>query len=184
MEQNVTERMRQVKRRFFAMRNGITADHLRRSGMGYRIIFGLNLPQIAEIAADFSPDDELADALWANSTTRESRLMAPMLYDHADIIIDKALAMASQTAEIEEADVLCHRLLRHLPFAHSLPSMLLADNTGRALTRYAGLRLITFLAATGDKAAYLHLARAEASSGNPATSRLAAMIADDLSLAL
>ena len=42
--------MQTVKRHFFALRNGVIADALRRAGSPFRIIFGLNLPQIAEIA--------------------------------------------------------------------------------------------------------------------------------------
>ena len=44
--------MQIIKRRFFAMRNGIIADTLRKAGLDYRMIFGLNLPQITDIAAD------------------------------------------------------------------------------------------------------------------------------------
>ena len=42
--------MQIIKRRFFAMRNGIIADTLRKAGLDYRMIFGLNLPQITDIA--------------------------------------------------------------------------------------------------------------------------------------
>lgn len=44
--------MQTVKRRFFAMRNGALAEQMRSRGLTYRINFGLNLPQIKEIAAD------------------------------------------------------------------------------------------------------------------------------------
>lgn len=57
-------RLQHVKRRFFAMRNGVIADTYRRAGSPFRIIFGLNLPQITEIAAEFAPDSELAAELW------------------------------------------------------------------------------------------------------------------------
>ena len=41
-----------IKRRFFAMRNGIVADTIRKAGFDYRMIFGLNLPQLKDIAAE------------------------------------------------------------------------------------------------------------------------------------
>lgn len=59
-------KMQRLKRRFFAMRNGITADALRRVGQPFRVIFGLNMPQLREIAGEFGPDEELARELWAN----------------------------------------------------------------------------------------------------------------------
>ena len=36
----------EIKRRFFAMRNGIVADTIRKAGLQDKMIFGLNLPQI------------------------------------------------------------------------------------------------------------------------------------------
>lgn len=73
-------RMQLIKRRFYAMRNGIIADTLRKAGLGYKIIFGLNLPQITEIASGLTADADLAEELWADRRTRESMLLAPMLY--------------------------------------------------------------------------------------------------------
>ena len=82
--------MQTVKRRFFAMRNGVIADTLRSAGLPYKIIFGLNLPQIVEIAGDVPHKRELAEALWANNTTRESMLMAPMLIDPSSFSMEDA----------------------------------------------------------------------------------------------
>ena len=45
--------MQTLKRRFFAMRNGLLADQMRRAGSNFRIIFGLNIIQLNEIAADY-----------------------------------------------------------------------------------------------------------------------------------
>ena len=72
--------MQTVKRHFFALRNGIVADTYRKAGSNFRIIFGLNLPQIVEIAKQTPRSTALADALWHNTTTRESMLLAPMIY--------------------------------------------------------------------------------------------------------
>ncbi|MDE6370251.1 MAG: hypothetical protein K2K92_02035, partial [Duncaniella sp.] len=69
-----------IKRRFFAMRNGVIADTLRKAGLPYRIIFGLNLPQIAEIAEETGADEALARQLWADTGTRESMMLAPMIF--------------------------------------------------------------------------------------------------------
>ena len=52
-----------VKRRFFALRNGIIADTLRRAGDPHTIIFGLTLPQLREVAEATGKDDALAALL-------------------------------------------------------------------------------------------------------------------------
>ncbi len=43
--------MQAVKRRLYAMRNGALAAQMRNAGLHYRINFGLNIPQLKEIAA-------------------------------------------------------------------------------------------------------------------------------------
>ncbi len=132
--------MQRIKRRFFAMRNGALAEQLRRAGAPYRIIFGLNLPQIAEIAAEFTPSADLAERLWANRTTRESMLIAPMLYPTAAMQPITAMRWALTADTPEVVDVLCHRLLRRLDFCFDL-----ADELWQAplsINRYAALRLM------------------------------------------
>jgi len=131
--------MQTVKRHFFAMRNGVIADVLRRGGSPFRIIFGLNLPQLVDIAAASHHSKELSIRLWENSSTRESMLLAPMLMPRGDFSFDEALKWASEVPAFEVADILCHRLLRHLPFAEQLTRKLIAAED--EMTRYTGVRL-------------------------------------------
>ena len=78
-----------IKRRFFAMRNGIIADTIRKSGAPYRMIFGLNLPQIDEISRETGKNKELAEKLHADTSTRESQLLAPMLMPEEEMTPEK-----------------------------------------------------------------------------------------------
>lgn len=132
--------MQLVKRRLFAMRNGALADNMRRAGAPYRIIFGVNLPQLVEIANDFQPSEQLAEQLWANTTTRESLLLAPMLYPIDSLDYDTALRWGRSVVSPEVADILCHRLLRKKDFADELADELVASE--EPLSRYCGLRLM------------------------------------------
>lgn len=131
--------MQQIKRRFFAMRNGALAEQMRRQGAPYQIIFGLNLPQLTEISRDVEPSADLAERLWANTTTRESLLLAPMVYPKDEMTLSVALQWATSCPTAEVADILCHRLLRQLPFANEIVDAL-AD-AERNLDRYVSLRL-------------------------------------------
>ncbi len=155
--------MQAVKRRFFAMRNGDLAAQMARGGISYRINFGLNLPQISDIAQaaltgtlpdnSHKPDDEerrtLARLLWDNTTTRESRLTAPMLLTPDDLDNESASEMLRGVMTTEEADVLCHRLLRHYPGAEEIAHRILADSGVTDLRRYAALRLLLNLLISG-----------------------------------
>lgn len=132
--------MQSVKRRFFAMRNGVIADTLRRGGSKFRIIFGLNLPQIIEIAREIGPDARLAAMLWDNSSTRESRLLAPMLMTPTDFTLTQAIGLCHDITDIEEADIFCHRFLRHHPEAAAIAERLSCEQ--EPMMRYVALRLM------------------------------------------
>lgn len=131
--------MQRVKRHFFAMRNGVIADRLRSAGSPFRIIFGLNLPQLMEAAAMFGPDAELAMRLWNNTSTRESMLLAPMLLDPGQVTMEQVKSMVPSIPAMEVADILCHRLLRKLPFASELAADMVTSAS--EMERYTGFRL-------------------------------------------
>lgn len=129
--------LREVKQRFFALRNGLLADMMRKQCADpHKLIFGLNLPQIKAIAAEAGADKALAAELWADADCRESRLLAPMLMPAEE----SSLALLSQLRTVEEADVACHSLLRRCPGAAD--TAMEALGSPEPLTRYAALRLL------------------------------------------
>lgn len=131
--------MQNVKQRFFAMRNGVVADALRKGGSPYRIIFGLNLPQLKEIAGVFGYNTELAAELWGNDSTRESRLLAPMLVNPETVSKGMVMSWINTIGDgPEEIDILCHSLLRKTSFVHELVDELRDSDTTKQ--RYLALR--------------------------------------------
>lgn len=136
--------MQTVKRRMYAMRNGVIADVLRKGGSPFRVIFGLNLPQLVEIADSIGKDAAMARCLWTNTATRESMLLAPMLMPVGEMGIEEAVEWGRQVPVPEVADILCHRLLRHQPYALELAKTLMADTS--PLAHYTGVRLMLNIA--------------------------------------
>ena len=120
--------MQEIKKQFMAYRNGIVADTLRSAGMNcYSVIFGLNLPQLSAIARQITEThdkdafENLADALWADKTVRESRLLGLDLYgSRRDMPREMAERLMSEILTREEGEVMCLRLLRNLPYARHL----------------------------------------------------------------
>lgn len=188
--------MQAVKRRFFAMRNGDLAAQMTAGGIGYKINFGLNLPQIGDIAAalrngtldgaDHRPDaTELAQTarlLWANTTTRESLLLAPMLIEPDTLPAAEATAMLAACPTTEVADVLCLKLLKHHPDAEAIATDLYGRADAGTLGRYGALRLIMNLLAMNrcDLTTARKMAEAETARNEPLTSRLARQILDEV----
>lgn len=170
---------RELKQRFFMMRNGSTGEQMRRAGLHYSINFGLNLPQIVEIARDFPCDADLARSLWGNVSTRESMLIAPMLFPIDEMTLDEARRWIASAQTVETVDILCHRLLRHIPAVDSLPAAILAEPDSTELERYAAIRLMFNTLTPSTLYAYLPLARAEVGRGGD-TATVAAMLADEI----
>ncbi len=99
---NDQERIKEIKHRFMAMRNGIVADVYRKAGIScYNIIFGLNLPQMAAIAKDTGKDALLAQALWDDKGVRESRLLSTWLWP-AEAVTPKLIHRLNSEAQTKE----------------------------------------------------------------------------------
>lgn len=141
MEKEINE----IRKEFFAYRNGVVADALRKSGDTHQVIMGCMLVDVATIARRYEPSVALANALWADEKHRECRLAAPMLYPAAEMTAEQALLWARGVQSEEEADVLCHRLLRHVASAEEVARALLTSKS--RLGQYAGLRLLMNLLA-------------------------------------
>lgn len=171
----------EIKQLFYSYRNGIIADCLRKAGDPHHVIFGLNLPQLVQIAQVVGLDANLADQLWRNDSSRECRLLAPMVYPRDEFGQSKALEWASSVRCVEEADILCHRLLRHLDYAQSLCFQLC--DIGTDLSRYTALRLalnLNILSKLDDTERTRTMAKAEHKRNCELTTALAISLLEDL----
>ena len=70
-----------IKADLRAAMNGIAAKNLRQSGSAYRLVYGVELPRLREIATAYTPERHLALALW-NENIRETRMLAVLLFPH------------------------------------------------------------------------------------------------------
>jgi len=170
-------RMQEIKRRFFAMRNGVVAETIRRGGLNYKMVFGLNLPQIVEIAGSIPPSRELAEELWADTRTRESMLLAPMVYPREELTRERASELLREAPTTEVADIVCHRLLRHMPYALGLATEAAASDS--EMTRYAAFRLMFNLLYTHPME-IKPFVEAELGSNSPLTSRICTTMLDEI----
>ncbi len=138
--------LKDIKHRFTAYRNGIIADTLRKAGYPHKVIFGLQLPQLKQIAdevrercaGDETPAErsaQIAEALWQDADVRESRLLATYLMDPRTLSPEECLRLAEEARTQEEADMLAFRVLRHRADAPRLLPRL-PESTRKALSRF------------------------------------------------
>lgn len=133
-----------IKREFFSRRNGVIVDALRKTALPYRIIFGLTLPQIKEIAEAVGLNGSIAEKLWENRTTRESAMLAPYLFPEDYFTKEYVLKMIEEAPAPEIIDILCMSRLRNLENALTIADVLSSENKA-----YPALRLYINLIQTG-----------------------------------
>ncbi len=75
-ERTVTQITDKIKLR----KNGVTADAMTEAGIRYTLNYGVAIPHLKQIAANFTPDNAIARALWQRGW-RETMLMAIFLMD-------------------------------------------------------------------------------------------------------
>ena len=145
--ENDNSLVRGIRKEFFAFRNGIVADKLRKAGDPHTMIMGCLLTDLVGIAqrTRATVNDEVtlaatAQELWDDTKSRECRLTAPMLYPTPLMTAETALNWSMTVETIEVADNLCHKLLRHLQDANSVMHQLIAQKN--TLVKYTGYRLM------------------------------------------
>lgn len=169
-----------IRQEFFVYRNGLLADTLKNAGDTHKMIFGLNLSQITDIAKRFDANELVASELWNSNTTRECRLIAPMLFPIDKFDEETAYKWISEVENTEVADNLCHKLLRNTPFASKL---CLKFVNGSTLERYTAIILAINLITIGktlDIEALQRFALTEIDSNNPTTLPVAKRLIEDI----
>ncbi len=140
MNESIQNDFNDIKQQFMLMKNGIVSDSMKAAGLPHRIIWGLNMPQLREIAERYERDKSLFDALWHDTATRESVIIAPMLLPYADISVDEAIALIDEAPTLEAIDSLTFNALRHRPDVWDMIARL--DGAESLNRRYAMMRLL------------------------------------------
>ena len=68
------ETVREIKGKLRLFMNGVLSQSLREKGIKYRLIFGVELPRLKEIAAGYEQNHDLAQALWKEDI-RECKIL-------------------------------------------------------------------------------------------------------------
>lgn len=147
MNTEIQDTLREIRKEFFAFRNGIVADKLRKAGDPHGMIMGCLLVDVSAIAQrcreainDVEDLKAVAQELWNDTNSRECRLAAPMLYPAEEMTLDLAVQWCQTVETVEVADNLCHKLLRHIADADSLFRQLIVDD--QPMLKYTGYRLL------------------------------------------
>ena len=127
-----------IKADLRAAMNGVAAARIRESGMGYRLVYGVEIPRLREIAEGYTPDRHLAQELWGENV-RELKMLAIMLFPPKEMYRDRAMMWIDEIRpeQAELAGLLAMHLLAPQEYAADLAFCLIADeNEVRQLCGY------------------------------------------------
>ncbi len=101
--QDINTQAKEIRHRVFALRNGEVAAQMKQGGVDYGKNYGLLMPQLRAIAADYPRSFDLSEAL-LDVDAREYRLLSLMLFP-LDATVEQLTARAAQLLFDEEAEV-------------------------------------------------------------------------------
>ncbi len=110
------ETIREIKHELHANMNGVASRYMRSSGLAYHVNFGVELPRLREIAAQFRPDRQVAQQLW-HENVRESKILATILMPVEDFLPDLCDEWVRQIPNAEVAQMAVLNLFSRLPYA-------------------------------------------------------------------
>ena len=136
------ETVKEIKSKLRLFMNGVLSQSLREKGLKYRLIFGVELPRLKEIASGYEQNHELAQALWKEDI-RECKILAG--YRQPSNTFDPELAdfWMESVHNTELADYLSMILFRRLPYASQKAFEWIAS--GERMKMYTGFRLMSHL---------------------------------------
>ena len=107
--------LKNIKKELRAAMNGVLSAKMREAGAPYKLVFGVELPRLQSIAAEFQPSRTLAQQLW-NENIRECKLLATMLMPPQEFLPEMADIWVEEIPTAEVAQVLCMQLLCKEPW--------------------------------------------------------------------
>ena len=113
------EKIREIKQSFRLMMNGMASRSMREKGAGYKLNWGVSLPDLQAMAEEIGKNYELAISLWKEDV-RECKILATMLMPPEKMLPEIAEIWMEQTNSQEMAEIAAFQLYQHLDFASIL----------------------------------------------------------------
>ena len=139
---SVQEGIVEIKERLRLNMNGIASKSMRDAGMGYKLNFGVGIPELKKIASEKGKDPELAMALWKEDI-RECRILAALIYPQDSFLPDMADLWIEQIQFPDLAEVCCMYLFSRMSGASEASFRWIASDNSMA--RYCGFLTLAHL---------------------------------------
>lgn len=142
MNEDINETVREIKRSFRLLMNGVASQSMRQKGVDYKINWGVSLPELQKMAQQYGKNHDLAVALWQENI-RECKILATLIMPPEEM--DKALAeqWIGEINSQDLAEMACFNLFQHLHHAADLSYQWM--NSDREIEQMCGYLILSRL---------------------------------------
>lgn len=142
MTEETINQVKEIKRSFRLMMNGVASQSMRQKGAEYQVNWGIGLVELRNMAAEYGKNYDLAIALWKENI-RECKILATMMMPPEEMLTEVADIWMEQTPTQEIAEIAAFQLYQHLEDAPVLAFKWLAS--GKTLYEIAGFQVLARL---------------------------------------
>lgn len=139
---SVQERILEIKQKLRLNMNGVASTGMREAGIGYKLNFGIRIPELKQIASETGKDAELAAALWKEDV-RECRILAALVYPEGQFMPDMADLWIEQIEFPDLAEMCSMYLFSRMQGAAEAAFRWIASDN--AMARYCGFLTLAHL---------------------------------------
>ena len=142
MTEETINQVKEIKRSFRLMMNGVASQSMRQKGAEYQVNWGIGLVELRNMAAEYGKNYDLAIALWKENI-RESKILATMIIPAEEMFTEVDDIWMEQTPTQEIAEIAAFQLYQHLEDAPVLAFKWLAS--GKTLYEICGFQVLSRL---------------------------------------
>jgi hypothetical protein len=142
MTEETNNKVKEIKRSFRLMMNGVASQSMRQKGAEYQVNWGIGLVELRNMAAEYGKNYDLAIALWKENI-RECKILATMIMPAEEMLTEVADIWMEQTPTQEIAEIAAFQLYQYLEDAPLLAFKWLAS--GKTLYEICGFQVLARL---------------------------------------
>ena len=148
MEISVEEKLRNIKKGFRLVMNGVASQSMREKGLEYKINWGVSFNELKRIARENGKDYDLAVALWKEDI-RECKILATMIMPEEKMLPDLVDLWMEQITSQEIAEMAAFNLFSKLPFIPAKAFSWIASD--REVCQICGYQVLARLFMKGEQ---------------------------------
>lgn len=147
MTEATHEKLKEIKLSFRLLMSGPTAQSMRDKGVGYKLNWGIQVPQLRTMAQSYGKDRDLAIALWKEDI-RECKILATLIMPVGEMPREIADIWMEQTTTQELAELCAMNLYQYLDDAPTIAFEWIAS--GKELYQLCGFHILSRLFRRGE----------------------------------